>query len=81
MKLEVVVGRVLQLAGKLFQLWGELTGNELQRLKGYQLVALGQMRVLGVQAAELQRYCSPRQAHTLQSVLHRQDTRLRTGAH
>lgn len=71
MKLETLMGRVLQILGKLFQMWGELTGNELQRLKGYQMVAVGQMRVLGAQAAELLRYCSPRQAMALQPALRR----------
>lgn len=67
--MEAIIGRTLQVAGKLFQFWGELTGNELQRLKGYQMVAVGQMRVLGVQAVELLRYCTPRQALALQPSL------------
>jgi hypothetical protein len=75
MKIEMVLGRVLQLAGKAFQFWGRLTGNELQRLKGYQMVAVGQMRVLGVQAVELLRYCTPRQALELQPALDREPRR------
>jgi uncharacterized protein YjbJ (UPF0337 family) len=71
MKLEIVLGRVLQLTGKAFQFWGQLTGNEIQRLKGYQMVAVGQMKVLGAQAVELLRYCTPRQALDLQPVLSR----------
>lgn len=69
--METLVGRALQVAGKLFQLWGELTGSEIQRLKGYQMVAVGQMKVLGVQAVELLRYCTPRQAMGLQPALTR----------
>lgn len=69
MRLEVMAGRVLQLLGKVFQFWGELTGNELQRVKGYQMVAVGQMKVLGAQAVELLRYCTPRQALSLQPAL------------
>ena len=69
--METIIGRMLQLTGKLFQFWGELTGNELQRLKGYQMVAVGHMRILGVQAVELLRYCSPRQALDLQPALTR----------
>lgn len=70
MKLDIVMGRALQAAGKLFQLWGGLMGDEQQRLRGYQLVAVGQMRVLGAQAAALIRYCTPRQALGLQPILH-----------
>ncbi len=75
--MEAIIGRTLQVAGKLFQFWGELTGNELQRLKGYQMVAVGQMRALGVQAVELLRYCTPRQALALQPALHREPPRFR----
>ena len=69
--METLVGRALQVAGKLFQFWGELTGSEIQRLKGYQMVAVGQMKVLGVQAVELLRYCTPRQVMNLQPALTR----------
>jgi uncharacterized protein YjbJ (UPF0337 family) len=70
MKLETLLGRALQVAGKLFQVWGELTGNELRRLRGYQMVAVGQMRVLGAEAAQLLRYCTPRQVLELGPALH-----------
>lgn len=71
MKLEIALGRALQVGGKLFQVWGELTGSELQRLRGYRMVAMGQMRVLGAQAAELLRYCTPRQVLELQPGMRR----------
>lgn len=59
---EILIGRALQMAGKVFELWGRMTDNELHRQQGYQLVCVGQLRVLGGQAAELLRYCTPRQA-------------------
>lgn len=62
MNFEIVFGRCQQVAGKLLELWGSLLGNEMQRSHGYQLVVVGQMRVLGGRASELLRYCSPRQA-------------------
>lgn len=62
MNLEIMMGRLLQLGGKMFELWGRMTDNDLQRQRGYQLVCVGQMRVLGGQAVELLRYCTPRQA-------------------
>ena len=61
---EIFVGRLLQLGGKLFEAWGRLTDNDIQRQRGYQLVCVGQMRVLGGQAMDLLRYCTPRQALT-----------------
>lgn len=66
MNLEIVTGRLLQLGGKVFELWGRLTDNDLQRQRGYQLVCVGQMRVLGGQAVALLRYCTPRQALEVQ---------------
>lgn len=62
MNLDIVVGRLLQAAGMLCQSWGSLTGNDLRRQRGYQLVCVGRMRVLGGEAADLLRYCTPRQA-------------------
>jgi hypothetical protein len=64
--IEVMRGRILQLAGKVFEVFGRITGSELQRRHGYQLVIVGQMRVLGGQAADLLRYCDPRQASTVE---------------
>ena len=61
MNTEVMRGRFLQLTGKLFEVLGRLTGSELRRRRGYQLVIVGQMRVLGAEAVELLRYCDPRQ--------------------
>ena len=61
MNVEVIRGRILQLAGKLTELIGRMTGSELRQRHGYQLVIVGQLRVLGGQAAELLRYCDPRQ--------------------
>jgi hypothetical protein len=75
MNLEILWGRSLQLAGKMFEFWGRMTGNELQRQHGYQLVVVGQMRVLGGQAAALLRYCTPRQV--LDVRLTRSPTRTR----
>jgi len=66
MNLEIILGRALQVAGKLFELWGRMTDNELRRQHGYQLVVVGQMRVLGGQAVQLLRYCTPRQALSVQ---------------
>lgn len=71
MNLEIALGRMLQAAGKLFQFWGSLTGDELRRMRGYQLVCVGQMRVLGGEAAALLRYCTPRQALSIQPVVGR----------
>ena len=71
MNLEMWVGRALQVAGKVWELWGRVTDNEISRQHGYQLVCVGQMRVLGGRAAELLRYCTPRQALTVQPVRHR----------
>jgi len=68
MDTEVIRGRILQVAGKLTELFGRITGSELQRRHGYQLVIVGQMRVLGAQAAELLRYCDPRQVAGAQPV-------------
>lgn len=65
---EIFLGRLLQLGGKLCELWGRLTDNDLQRQRGYQLVCVGQMRVLGGQAVELLRYCTPRQALSAQPI-------------
>jgi uncharacterized protein YjbJ (UPF0337 family) len=65
---EVFVGRCLQLAGKTWEFWGTLTGNELSRARGYQLVVIGQMRVLGGRATSLLRYCTPRQALEARAV-------------
>lgn len=62
MNYEMILGRCQQVAGKLLELWGSALGNDIQRAHGYQLVVVGQMRVLGGQATELLRYCSPRQA-------------------
>jgi uncharacterized protein YjbJ (UPF0337 family) len=62
MNLDIAVGRGLQVVGKVCESWGRLTGNEMQRVKGCQLIVLGQMRVLGGRAAALLRYCTPRQA-------------------
>ena len=58
---EIIRGRILQVAGKLTELFGRITGSELRQRHGYQLVIVGQMRVLGAKAAELLRYCDPRQ--------------------
>jgi uncharacterized protein YjbJ (UPF0337 family) len=69
MNLEIAAGRALEVTGWLFQFWGKITGDELRRLRGYQLVAVGQMRVLGGQAAGLLRYCTPRQALAVQPAL------------
>lgn len=69
MSLEVLMGRGQQLAGRLCEFWGRLTGDELSRMHGYQLVALGQMRVLGGRAASLLRYCTPRQALAVRPIL------------
>lgn len=68
MNIEVMRGRILQLAGKLFEVFGRITGSEVQRRHGYQLVIVGQMRVLGAQAVELLRYCDPRQVTTVQPL-------------
>ena len=57
-----VSDRYRRVAGKFTEMWGRLTDNELRRQRGYQLVVVGQMRVLGGQAVELLRYCTPRQA-------------------
>lgn len=62
MNFEIIAGRALQLAGKVWEYWGRLTDDELSRQHGYQLVCLGQMRVLGGRAVALLRYCTPRQA-------------------
>lgn len=69
MSIEMMLGRGQQVAGKLFELWGRLIGDESCRSHGYQLVAIGQMRVLGGRAAALLRYCTPRQALEVQPVL------------
>lgn len=66
MNTDIAWGRVLQIAGMVWQFWGSLTGNEIRRTHGYQLVVVGQMRVLGARAAALARYCTPRQALSLQ---------------
>lgn len=79
MRFEILAGRGLQLAGRLYQWWGRVTGDELRRMHGYQLVALGRIRVLGGEAAALLRYCTPRQALAVQPVLQR--TALRPGGH
>jgi len=80
MNLEIVVGRALQLAGKVFELWGRLTDNELRRQHGYQLVVVGQMRVLGGQAVDLLRYCTPRQALSAQPFRSLRTAVIRPGA-
>jgi hypothetical protein len=69
MSLEIAVGRMLEATGWLFQFWGKITGDELRRLQGYQMVAVGQMRVLGGQASSLLRYCTPRQALSVRPAL------------
>jgi uncharacterized protein YjbJ (UPF0337 family) len=66
---EVFVGRCLQLAGKIQECLGALTGNELSRARGYQMVVIGQMRVLGGRATSLLRYCTPRQALEARTVV------------
>ena len=70
MNLEIVAGRLLQITGKLVELWGRMTDNELRRQHGYQLVVVGQMRVLGGRAVALLRYCTPRQALSVQPAPH-----------
>lgn len=62
MNFEIVFGRCQQVAGKLLEVWGSVLGNDIQRSHGYQMVVVGQMRVLGARASELLRYCTPRQA-------------------
>lgn len=62
MNIEMTLGRCQQVAGKMLELWGALLGDDIRRAHGYQLVVVGQMRVLGGRASELLRYCSPRQA-------------------
>jgi uncharacterized protein YjbJ (UPF0337 family) len=71
MSLELVAGRALQVAGRLWEYWGRLTDNEISRQHGYQMIVVGQMRVLGAQAADLLRYCTPRQALGVQPVRYR----------
>lgn len=66
MNLDILWGRMLQLVGKTFEFWGDVTGDELRRMRGYQLHCIGQVRVLGGQAADLLRYCTPRQALAVQ---------------
>jgi uncharacterized protein YjbJ (UPF0337 family) len=66
MNFEIIAGRALQLAGKVWEYWGRMTDDELSRQHGYQLVCVGQMRVLGGRAAALLRYCTPRQALSVQ---------------
>jgi uncharacterized protein YjbJ (UPF0337 family) len=66
MNLEIAWGRILQIVGKARQLWGTVTGDELGYTRGYQMVVIGQMRVLGGRAAALVRYCTPRQALEIQ---------------
>lgn len=68
MNLEIITGRALQLAGKMWECWGRVTANELSRQHGYQLVCVGQMRVLGGRATALLRYCTPRQALEVQPI-------------
>lgn len=74
MNVEVIRGRILQLAGKIFELFGRLTGSESQRRHGYQMVIVGQMHILGARATELLRYCDPRQVSTLQPAAFRTKT-------
>lgn len=69
MSFDISLGRGQQALGKLLELWGRATGDEASRMRGYQLVALGQLRVLGGQAAALLRYCTPRQALALAPAL------------
>ena len=71
MNLEVLVGRTLQVCGKVWEYWGRITDNEISRQHGYQMVVVGQMRVLGAHAADLLRYCTPRQALSVQPVRYR----------
>lgn len=66
MNLDILAGRALQLIGKLWEYWGRVTANELSRQHGYQLVCVGQLRVLGGRASDLMRYCTPRQALDVQ---------------
>jgi hypothetical protein len=73
MNVEVMRGRILQLAGKIFEFLGRITGSEIQRRHGYQMVIVGQMHILGARATELLRYCDPRQVTSLQPA------RIRTG--
>ena len=61
MRAEVAWGRTLQVVGMFWQFWGVLVDDDACRLRGYQLVVVGQMRVLGGRAAALARYCTPRQ--------------------
>jgi len=71
MNLEILAGRALQLAGRLWECWGRITDNEISRQHGYQMIVVGRMRVLGAQAADLLRYCTPRQALSVQPVRYR----------
>lgn len=77
MNLDIIWGRVLQVTGKLFEVWGSLTGNEHRRARGYQLACIGQVRVLGGKAADLLRYCEPREALAVQPASIRMRTRIR----
>lgn len=60
MNLDIAIGRGLQVIGKVCESWGRLTGNETQRVRGCQLMVLGQMRMLGGRAAALLRSIAPR---------------------
>ena len=68
MNLDIILGRAQQVVGKILEIWGRLMGNEIQRQHGYQLVCVGQLRVLGGQALQLLRYCTPRQVLSVQPV-------------
>ena len=68
MNFEIAVGRIQQVCGKLLEIWGRLMDNEIQQQRGYQLVCVGRLRVLGGRAIELLRYCTPRQALGVQPL-------------
>jgi len=64
MNFNILLGRCMQVMGKVREYWGRLTHNELSRVSGQQLVIFGQMRVAGGLAEVLlRRYTlSPRVA-------------------
>jgi hypothetical protein len=60
MNTEIVLGRWMQLMGRVRECWGWLTRNKLRRITGQQLVMLGQLRSVGGEAVELlRRSCLP----------------------
>jgi uncharacterized protein YjbJ (UPF0337 family) len=47
MNINIVLGRCMQILGKVREVWGRVTHNDLSRVSGQQLVIFGQMRVAG----------------------------------